>query len=136
VPIVNHPDLAEVCPDQVLAQGVMSMDRMEHFREAKILENGQVVLDHVEGYLGFHAKPNGRKQWHGYVELKPDQHVSAGVHLELQMADGRVAEINAAEVRDSDTPGRNIHIAEFYVIGDVRMARRGLRDGAQRPTLG
>jgi hypothetical protein len=112
------------------------MERMEHFRDAKIQENGQVVLDHVEGYLGFHNKTHNRKQWHGYFELKKDQHVSAGIHLELQLADGRVAEINAAEVRDSDTPGRDIHIAEFYVIGDVRMARRGLRDGAQRHTLG
>lgn len=104
------------------------MDRMEHFRNARVVSGDSVVLDSVDGYLGFHVKAHGRKQWHGYFELTKDQHLEAGARYNLLLADGRLADINAADVRDSDTPGKQVHIAEFYVVGDVRQQRRGLRD--------
>jgi hypothetical protein len=113
------------------------MERMEHFRHAKVLEGEAVVLDDVEGHLGFHEKAHGRKQWHGYFELGPHQHLKAGSHYELQLADGRHAEINAADVPASERAGAATHIADFYVVGEVRSHRRGLRDdGGRKPVLG
>lgn len=111
------------------------MDRMEHFRDARLLDGDSTVLERVEGYLGAHVKSHGRKQWHGYFELTDDQHVQSGAHYQLMLPDGRMAEINAADVPGSEIPGRHRHIAEFYVVGDVRGARRGLRDETRRPTL-
>lgn len=111
------------------------MERMEHFRDARLLDGETLVLDRVEGYLGVHVKAHGRKQWHGYFELADDQHVAAGAHYQLQLADGRTAEINAADVPGSDVPGRRVHVAEFYVIGEIRNNRRGLRDDGRRHVL-
>ena len=112
------------------------MERMEHFREARLLDGETVVLERVEGYLGSHIKAHGRKQWHGYFELASDQHVTSGARYQLVFPDGRIAEINAADIRGSDVPGRHTHVAEFYVIGDIRGHRRGLRDEGRRHTLG
>jgi hypothetical protein len=112
------------------------MERMEHFRDARLLDGETVVLEHVEGYLGAHIKAHGRKQWHGYFELANDQHVVSGAHYQLVLADGRLAEINAADIRGSDVPGRHTHVAEFYVVGDIRSQRRGLREEGRRHSLG
>jgi hypothetical protein len=112
------------------------MERMEHFRDAKLMDGERVVLQGVEGYLGAHIKAHGRKQWHGYFELTNDQHVESGAHYQLHLHDGRLAEINAADIRGSEVPGRQTHVVEFYVVGDVRHARRGLRDEGRRHSLG
>jgi hypothetical protein len=112
------------------------MERMEHFRDAKLMDGERVVLAGVEGYLGAHVKAHGRKQWHGYFELTNDQHVEAGGHYQLHLGDGRVAEINAADIRGSEHPGRHTHVAEFYVIGELRNARRGLKDAGRHHSLG
>ncbi len=113
------------------------MERMEHFRHARVLEGEAVVLDDVEGHLGFHAKAGGRKQWHGYFELADHQHLRAGVRYDLQLADGRQAEINAADVPDSGRAGAASHIAHFYVVGEFRNSRRGLKDdGTRKHVLG
>ena len=113
------------------------MDRMEHFRDATVTDGDREVFAHAEGYLGFHEKSHGRKQWHGYFELNKDQHLVSGAHYQLHLTDGRVAEINAADVQGSDTPGKDVHIAEFYVVGEIRAMRRGLRDdGRHRHVLG
>lgn len=113
------------------------MERMEHFRHAKVLEGDTAVLDDVEGHLGFHVKSQGRKQWHGYFELTRDQHLKSGVRYELVLADGRHAEINAADIPDSERAGAATHIADFYVVGEVRNYRRGLHDdGSRKRVLG
>lgn len=113
------------------------MERMEHFRHAKVLEGETVALDDIEGHLGFHLKAGGRKQWHGYFELTRDQHLRAGVHYELVLSDGRHAEINASDVPDSERAGSDRHIAHFYVVGEVRSSRRGLADdGTRKRVLG
>lgn len=112
------------------------MERMEHFRDARLLDGETTVLEHVEGYLGAHVKSHGRKQWHGYFELDSEQHVATGAHYQLVLPDGRMAEINAADIRDSDIPGRRTHVAEFYVIGEIRSHRRNLRDDGRRHSLG
>jgi hypothetical protein len=113
------------------------MERMEHFRNAKLYSGDQVVMENVEGHLGFHSKSNGRKQWFGYFELHSNQHLEAGAHYKLELADGRVAELNASDVRNSEQRGTDIHVAEFYVIGEIHRHRRNLRDdGTRRHLLG
>ncbi len=101
------------------------MDKMEHFRGAKLMDGKKEVLADLEGYIGCHEKGHGRRQWHGYFELTKEQHITAGVHLLLVLPDARVAEINAADIQGSDMPGKNKHVAEFYVIGELRVQRRG-----------
>lgn len=105
------------------------MEKMEHFREGRLLKDEQVVIEKIDGHLGCHLKSQGRKQWFGYFELRSDQHVPAGSHYRLELADGRVAEINASDVQNSNVAGTDLHIAEFYVVGEVRSPRRGLREG-------
>ena len=104
------------------------MEKMEHFRDGKLYFHDELFLENIDGHLGFHLKSGGRKQWFGYFELKNDQHINVGDHYDLVLADGRQAVINAADVPASEVPGQNLHVAEFYVVGDVRNARRGLRD--------
>ncbi len=111
------------------------MEKMEHFRNARLMDGSKEILNDLEGHLGFHEKSHGRKQWHGYFELGRDQHIAAGVHLQLILADGRVAEINASDIQGSNQPGRERHVAEFYVVGDIRKERRGLRDDEPRRHL-
>lgn len=109
---------------------------MEHFRDACLMDGDREVLSHVDGHLGFHVKSGGRKQYFGYFELHSHQHIEAGAHYQLTLSDGRVAEVNASDVRDSDVPGSDLHVAEFYVVGDLRSRSRGLRDdGARRSRL-
>lgn len=106
------------------------MERMEHFRNARLVDGDNEALAGIEGYLGFHVKSQGRKQWYGYFELTKDQHVAAGAHYTLVLTDGRAGEIHAADVRSSDAPNKNVHIAEFYVIGEFKIQRRGLKEDA------
>ena len=110
------------------------MDRMEHFRGARLKDKAteKEILSNVEGFLGQHMK-GSRMQWHGYFELAKDQHVPSGVHLLLVLPDNRVADLIAAEVRDSNSPGKTVHIAEFYVTGEPRLQKRGLRDPSMPP---
>ena len=67
------------------------MERMEHFRDARLMKHEAVVLDQLDGHLGHHVKSGDRKQWFGYFELKNDQHIVAGEHYQLVLSDGRVA---------------------------------------------
>jgi hypothetical protein len=108
------------------------MDKMEHFREAKLYDGDALLIEHLDGHIGCHQKSPTRKQWHGYFELTADQHIPPGVHYRLVLTDGRTAEINAAEVQNSDVPGSHIHVAEFYVVGELKKAGRSLRDGNRR----
>lgn len=108
------------------------MEKMEHFREARLMDGDLVVMESIEGHLGHHVKSGGRKQYFGYFELHSHQHIEAGAHYQLVLSDGRVAEINASDVRNSDVPGSDLHVAEFYVVGDIRAKGRGLRDDGRR----
>jgi hypothetical protein len=107
------------------------MEKMEHFRNGKLLDGDKAVLEGVDGHLGFHARAHGRREWYGYFELPADKHVVAGAHYNLVLEDGRTAEIYAEDIRASNTPGKATHVAMFYVIGDVR-GRTGSGSGGQR----
>lgn len=107
------------------------MEKMEHFRDATLMDGDRLVMDHVEGHLGHHVKSGGRKQYFGYFELHSHQHIEAGAHYQLILPDGRVAEINASDIQNSEQRGTDLHVAEFYVVGEIRNKRRGLRDDSQ-----
>ncbi len=113
------------------------MERMEHFQGARLFDGDQLLLEDLNGHLGHHTKPNGRKQWFGYFELRHDQHIEAGMHYRLELADGRTAELTASDVRDSEPSGTDVHAAEFYVVGELHGMRRGLSDDtSHRHALG
>lgn len=111
------------------------MEKMEHFRDARLMDGERVVMEHVEGHLGHHLKSGNRKQYFGYFELHSYQHIEAGAHYQLELTDGRIADINASDVRNSDVPGSDLHVAEFYVVGDLRKRGRSLRGNDSRPHL-
>lgn len=112
------------------------MEKMEHFREARLLEGERVVMEGLDGHLGFHARSGGRKEWYGYFELPDSQHLEAGVHYDLILEDGRKAEIYAGDVQGSHEPGKK-HVTMFYVIGDIQNQRKmGLSGSGIRAGLG
>ena len=109
------------------------MDRMEHFHGAKVLDGEKVVLDGVEGHLGCHVRAAGRKQWYGYFELDDTQHLDAGARYRLDFGDGRHADINAADIDGQTKAGPGRHVAQFYVVGEVRgHGHRRLDHGPRR----
>ncbi len=91
------------------------MDHMEHIH-GKPCEGDTVLLDDVDGYLGCHARPNGRRSYFGDFEAptekvkKLDQNNS----YRLVLDDGRCAEI-FADIHPATTPGKAV--AEFHVTG-------------------
>lgn len=91
---------------------------IEHFRDGKLLQGDQVVVEGVSGELACREKSGGRLQWHGFVEVPNTIHIELGAHLKLVLSDGRSAEINAADIQGSELPGRTVHAVEFYVVGD------------------
>lgn len=107
---------------------------IEHFRGGRIFQDEQVLLDSVEGELSCRQKTNGRREWHGFMEVPNHIHIQAGAHLKLELNDGRCAEINAADIPGSEVPGKMTHPVEFYVCGDFASARgRGLSGTSHRP---
>ncbi len=103
---------------------------MEHFRAARIVKDNQAVMENVDGILACREKSAGRKEWHGYFETTQAVPIEPGVHYELILADGRLAEVTAGEIRQADPTGVKMHVVEFYVIGDIR--HRGSRHALDR----
>lgn len=110
------------------------MSHMEHFRDGKLFEGERLVIEGLEGELAYREKSGGRKQWFGYFEVGSQTQIAAGSHYNLKLPDGRHAEINASDIRNSDVPGKATHAVEFYVVGEVRgQSRRSLEHGTRRP---
>jgi hypothetical protein len=108
--------------------------QIEHFRGGRVLFNEQVLLEDVAGELSCRQKTNGRREWHGFMEVPNHVHIAAGAHLKLELNDGRSAEINAADIPGSEVAGRETHPVEFYVCGDLAAPRvRGLSGTNHRP---
>jgi hypothetical protein len=104
---------------------------MEHFRGGRVSQDGHVVLEGVEGELSCRQKANGRREWHGFLEVPNNVHFAAGAHLKLELSDGRSAEINAADIPGSEVAGKTTHPVEFYVCGDLAEPR-GRLSGTHR----
>ena len=100
------------------------MEHTEHFRGAKLMDGDRVVLESVDGHLSSRQRSKTRTEWFGYFELNDEQHIPPGSHYQLFLQDGRNAEIFAEDLQQSEVPGKHIHIAMFYVVGDLRGKRR------------
>jgi hypothetical protein len=109
------------------------MERMEHFHSARLTEGDKTILDNLDGYLGFHIRSQGRKQWYGFFELSNDQQIVMGVRYRLTLQDGRSVDIHAADVPDSDPKHLGKHMVEFYVSGELRERRRGMESSGRLP---
>lgn len=105
---------------------------IEHFRHAKVTQDARVIVEDVEGELTYREKSGGRREWHGFMEVPNSVHIEAGARLKLTFADGRDAEINAADIRGSEVPGRTTHAVEFYVVGDLHQPGRPKLSGGHR----
>ena len=91
------------------------MDRMEHIH-GKLCSGETVLMDDIDGYIGCHARPNGRKSYFGYFEAPSDKFkgLNHNSPYKLVLDDGRCAEIYA-DIHASNAPGRSV--AEFHVTG-------------------
>lgn len=108
--------------------------QIEHFRGGRVLDGELVIVDGVSGELSCRQKSNGRREWHGFMEVPNHVHIAAGAHLKLELGDGRAAEINAADIPGSEVPGKLTHPVEFYVCGDLPAVKaRGLSGLGHRP---
>lgn len=95
------------------------MDRMEHIHGKLYAEDGtKVIVDSIDGYLGFHSRPNGSKSYFGYFELPREQtkEIDVNAPCRLVLDDGRVGDIYA-DVHPSNSPGKML--AEFHVTGKM-----------------
>jgi len=100
---------------------------MEHFRNAKLMDGEQVVLDGLDGHLSSRVRSKTRTEWFGYFELNETQHIEPGSHYKLVLPDGRFAEIYAEDVQNSESGASHTHVAMFYVAGDLHgKVRAGL----------
>ena len=100
------------------------MERMEHVH-AKLREGEATLLDDVDCYLGYHARPNGHKSWFGYFEATAEQMAPShpGGPFQLILNDGRTADVYI-DLHPSNRSG--VMTAEFHICG-------GLIDTKHRP---
>jgi hypothetical protein len=95
------------------------MDRMEPIHGKLLADDGiKVLLDPVDGYLGWHPRPQGGKTYFGYFMIPPEKTKSLDekAAYRLVLDDGRSGEI-CADVRRCQQPGTLV--AEFHVVGNL-----------------
>jgi hypothetical protein len=104
----------------ILSIPEVAMDRMEHIH-GKLLadDEDRVLVDSVDGYLGFHPRKNGTKSYFGYFEVPPEKSIAIDKNCtcRLVLDDGRHGEIYA-DVHPCNVPGKVL--AEFHVSGDLK----------------
>jgi len=90
-----------------------NMDRMEHFH-GKLCQGERILAEGIDGYLGFHARPNGIKSWFGYFEMPSEscKAIDPKSSCKLVLDDGRAGEI-FADFHPSNHPGQSL--AEFHI---------------------
>jgi hypothetical protein len=95
------------------------MERLEHFRGRLLDGEEHVVLDPVDGYVGCHQLPGGRKTWYGNFDLTTEQHnqVSTSERYRLVLGDGRSGDI-FLDIHPSNVDGHDT--AEFQIIGGLK----------------
>ena len=95
------------------------MDRMEPIHGNLLDEDGgKVLLDPVDGYLGWHPRPHGGKTYFGYFVVPPEKTkgLDQNAPYRLVLDDGRIGEIYA-DVRPCQQAGTMV--AEFHVMGNL-----------------
>lgn len=93
---------------------------MDHFREATLWCDDQLMLEGVEGYLGFRERPGRRKEWHGYFLVGAEHHLNPELRYTLTLSDGTSATIRGSDITACEADGGKRHAVEFYVIGEFR----------------
>ena len=109
---------------------------MDHFRDAKLFLDDDLLLEGFEGYIGFREKSGHRKEWHGYFLVEAAHHLDPSRKYTLVLGDGASATIRGSDLSACEINGGEKHAVEFYVVGDLRGAGRrhlGLAQGASRP---
>jgi hypothetical protein len=81
-------------------------------------DGGKVLLDPVDGYLGWHPRPHGGKTYFGYFVVPPEKTkgLDQNASYRLVLDDGRIGEIYA-DVRPCQQAGTMV--AEFHVMGNL-----------------
>ena len=109
---------------------------MDHFRDAKLHRDDELILEGFEGYIGSREKSGRRKEWHGYFLVGAREHLDPELKYTLEFSDGSKATIRGSDISACEAEGGNLHAVEFYVVGDIRGGGRrlhGLEHGSHRP---
>lgn len=109
---------------------------MDHFRDAKLYREDELILDGFEGYIGSRDKPGHRKEWHGYFLVDAREHLDPELKYTLVLSDGSKATIRGSDITACEADGGEKHAVEFYVVGDIRGSSRrghGLEHAGRRP---
>jgi hypothetical protein len=87
---------------------------MERFR-GKLMQNGQVVADSVEGSMTVDLEISGAQSWSGYFTLPMGQSVNNGETYDLALEDGRCQAIRISRVNAwPDRP-----VSASFVSGNI-----------------
>jgi len=65
--------------------------------QGKILQKGQVVLDHLQCKIQFHTAIGGVKSWAGRFDLSPGQSLAPGDYR-LELENGRTGMISIIRI--------------------------------------
>jgi hypothetical protein len=109
---------------------------MDHFRDAKLFQEDELILEGFEGYLGYREKSSHRKEWHGYFLVGAKVHLDPELKYTLELIDGSKATIRGSDIPAAEVQGGELHAVEFYVVGDFRGGTRrhhGLEHATRRP---
>ncbi|QDV37239.1 hypothetical protein [Tautonia plasticadhaerens] len=109
---------------------------LDHFRDAKLYREGELILEQFEGYIGCREKSGHRKEWHGYFLVSAREHLDPESKYTLELSDGSKATIRGSDISSCESDGGEKHAVEFYVVGDIRGGSRrsiGLEHSGRRP---
>jgi hypothetical protein len=73
---------------------------MESFR-GKLVRNGQVLVDDIQGRLDIDVGPSGAQHWSGYFNVPAGETVELQEPFELVLTDGRSNKIRVQRVNSS-----------------------------------
>lgn len=99
---------------------------LDHFREATLWCDDRLMLEGVEGYLGYREKAGRRKEWHGYFLIGSEHHLNPEMRYTLTLSDGTSATIRGSDITACEADDGQRHAVEFYVIGEFRPTGRRL----------
>jgi hypothetical protein len=97
------------------------MDHLEHIHGKLLAEDGEkVLLDEVDGYMGWHPKRDGTLSYFGFFDVPyaASKRFDDKAMYRLVLDDGRVGDIYA-DVRPCQLKGTLV--AEFHVNGPLEV---------------
>ena len=102
----------------------MQRHQMDHFRDAKLYRDEELVLEGFEGFISCREKSARRKEWHGYFLAPNCDHLDAESKYTLVLGDGSSATIRASDLSECEDKEADRHAVEFYVVGELRASGR------------